>query len=712
MDNTKPHTKAKLATKTNPPKGPHKGFQSEPNEQHPTKQEGKPETEQTTFTKHNHKHFRIEKLPEIEKKKQQNKKNKPIIKKHGMKDETATNRHQADAKDHHVRKKRKNHNIKDKLMPTSIVYTKSSENLPTRMAQADHDDNQIDYDLSCATSFVNYPTVRKPQEIIHALSWKVVFKVGKSVPIPKFHIGDFPGKNRFHLDTMTNRVNVLYRPWMKEVLERWSSVAMLNRAQKAPILIGPQGVGKSHFLYLFAAYMKSQDNFRVLYLPNCSDLFLQEILVDELKVSFYDPEALKLIFDFERRCDKYLSKGKMESKYFTMLESLFRLLYRVYHKMQIIPVMVFDQYNTIDNENIMELKCMHTLSKLFPLFCSCSSNNNVKINETQFFVIENMRNYEVHPTEVWAFCKLIEKQISLTDAKKVHRVAGEIPLELITCCKQEGATYEIKIDRYNQVRYREFFKAAHDYLKQNVSIKNGKESTNTFYVEVMQNLRNLLVGIFPRTLSYDRTLIRETNEGDCRFINNLAWLATVDVLVTHHADIFNCYVGGTTIDIIGSNGSEREVVRYVIMNSIAKGRFKIGQFIDVLISGPDAIQRISTDSTLFTDCVFFVPIQSNFPGFDLIVHDSTKKEIYLVKITIEKNCDTHRNNVMAMLNNNNHELTKFLKTLASTFSRHTFYEVYLTNTEACIISEDGGNTGYNDLPLSILFHDYPSLKAF
>ncbi|EPZ31453.1 hypothetical protein O9G_006081 [Rozella allomycis CSF55] len=307
------------------------------------------------------------------------------------------------------------------------------------------------------------------------------------------------------------------------------------------------------------------------------------------------------------------------------------------------------------------------------VFSSCSANNNVKINTNVYFDIHN-----VQPNEVLAFCRLFDPNISTDDANNVYEVAGRIPLEIKLCCTAAGNRYEVFKTEIKQ------------FIEENAPNENKVNSL------------------------YDKKLIRRlnANKSEFDFINNVAWSATLDVLLDRYKDYFDETFNMKASEILGSNrtaaGKGSQIERYVIMSSLSKGLFKVGDYINVRFDRKH-VQYVTTYSDIINDKTFFIPLVSNFTGFDLFVRDVKKKEVYCIQFTVEQDCTSHRDR-----SDPRHKLTCFLAKLESEYPYHTFYEVYLSNVKEATFEKESANskTGYNDLPISILIDDYTALRSY
>jgi hypothetical protein len=118
-----------------------------------------------------------------------------------------------------------------------------------------------------------------------------------TIPLPKLQVSNFPIHTRFPFDKTNCTISIMYRAWMKDFIDFCLGKLSEFYFGSPVALTGPQGIGKSHCLYLLVAILrKATDKYRVFYLPSCQ--YLQDafttpmsnraLLVKELMISFSD----------------------------------------------------------------------------------------------------------------------------------------------------------------------------------------------------------------------------------------------------------------------------------------------------------------------------------------------------------------------------------------------------------------------------------------
>ncbi|EPZ31402.1 hypothetical protein ROZALSC1DRAFT_31143, partial [Rozella allomycis CSF55] len=197
------------------------------------------------------------------------------------------------------RKRTKQH--KDALIPASLVTRPPS---PVTRAKCDLSDTsttlhhihasddtatlpvenvEMAYPFFPENAHITYlgvkPTSNEMAKRITGVLQEITFAPRHTIRVPIFHYGRFPGHGRFIVNEQTKTVDIMYRPWMENILKEWAQ----RDAGSGVMLLGPQ------------AYMKAKKTHRVLYLPNCCMLGNNSALHRELLAAFYDEDAESII---------------------------------------------------------------------------------------------------------------------------------------------------------------------------------------------------------------------------------------------------------------------------------------------------------------------------------------------------------------------------------------------------------------------------------
>jgi hypothetical protein len=163
-----------------------------------------------------------------------------------------------------------------------------------------------------------------------------------TIPLPKLQVSNFPIDTRFPFDETNCTISIMYREWMKDFIDFCIVRLSKMRFGRPLALTGPQGIGKSHCLYLLVAILrKATDKYRVFYLPSCQyfqDAFGpsdtdRSILFRELIVSFPDDNIREIIEKFAHHRINFAGCLLHLATY--------------YYLKNIKIVLLLDQYNTI-----------------------------------------------------------------------------------------------------------------------------------------------------------------------------------------------------------------------------------------------------------------------------------------------------------------------------------------------------------------------------
>ena len=540
------------------------------------------------------------------------------------------------------------------------------------------------------------------QSILNALQIEPL----KTIPLPKLQVAEFPIDARFPVDEDHDYISIMYRQWMKEFMDHVLAKLSKKRFGSPIALTGPQGIGKSHCLYLLVAILRKEvQRYRVFYLPSCSylqDAFgFQEVdrgkLADDLIVSFPDQDVRPFI-------EKFFAHGLDLNGCITALNKYYRS-----HQIQI--VLVLDQYNAI-NVNVDEgkrvLNLINHISTHIPTVISYSANNNVEIKQEKYDIY-NPQNYLVEDNEAVAFCRLFDKQISDIEVEDLVSVVGGVPLELVTCLKYVG-TVDERIMSYSAQRCLMFRQSIRKYLSE-----LNEPDLNI----ALQDIPGIIVRAGQRGsryLEFDKKLILEKNGASYSysFINKTALNTVWSYLIAGYPSQLTAQLDNIAKAVISSDRNQsakgHEVEHYIIMRSCLHRRFVVKQ-LDIIVENLQIHYFVPSTltSVAFTGSnAILVPNVANLAGFDFAVYDHDRRRLYLVQVTVEVSAKRHRDNTVMAMTDPGSKLSFWLVTLKHTFGdrQPEYYEIYITKNET------GTTDAYNSVSISELAGEYPALSSF
>jgi energy-coupling factor transporter ATP-binding protein EcfA2 len=533
-----------------------------------------------------------------------------------------------------------------------------------------------------------------------------------TIPLPKLQVSNFPIRSRFPFDKTNCTISIMYRAWMKDFIDFCLEKLSTFDFGSPVALTGPQGIGKSHCLYLLVAILrKATDKYRVFYLPSCQ--YLQDAFanaetadrygfVQELKISFPEVEYQTLLNNFQ--------------DYRIGLKALFTLLNKSLSKKGIKIVLVLDQYNTIatSSESTSITSFLNAISVDYATIISYSANNNVEVKQEKYEVYKFSIDYMIQQNESKAFCQLFNQNITNLEVEDILNVVGRVPLEIATCLTIDASSVDEKIQQYSVKRAREF---------QQSILKYFLETPPVLLNAVLNSILDIIIrsGRPGKPHSFfDKKLITEKEGIDSSFsysfINKIALNTVRSYLMQIYKDEVTKQLDSVAAAVLSSdriNASKgHEIEYYIITHTCAHGRFIINcDDFDIEICDLETFYFIPSNlsSINFTESnSILIPSISNLSGFDFVIYQKQGHCIYLIQVTAEDSAKSHRGKSIAALDDGGSQLSFWLTILKSMFvtNQPNYYEVYITKDE----SRKKGD--YNSVRIWEMADHYPALAAF
>jgi energy-coupling factor transporter ATP-binding protein EcfA2 len=536
-----------------------------------------------------------------------------------------------------------------------------------------------------------------------------------TIPLPKLQVSNFPIHTRFPFDKTNCTISIMYRAWMKDFIDFCLGKLSEFYFGSPVALTGPQGIGKSHCLYLLVAILrKATDKYRVFYLPSCQyledafgDFYIADrsdisLLTQELIVSFPDIEYQYIINKFKNRT---IGLG-------ACLSDLKKMCYTKGIKI----VLVLDQYNTIaiSSESKSITSFLNAISVDYATIISYSANNNVEVKQEKYEVYKFSIDYMIQKNESKAFCQLFNQNITDLEVEDILNVVGRVPLEIATCLTIDANSVDEKIQQYSVERAGEFQQSVDKYF-----CETRAEKLNF----VLESILDVIVRAGrpgKKHIFFDKKLITEkkhiNSSFSYSFINKIA-LNTVRSYIMHiYKDEVTKQLDSVAAAVLSSdrnNASKgHEIEYYIITHICAHGRFimKCNEF-DIEICDLKTFYFIplNLSSINFTECnSILIPSITNLPGFDFVIYQKQDHSIYLIQVTVEESAKSHRDNSISALRDGWSQLSFWLTILKNMFvtNQPNYYEVYITK------GESGKKGDYNSVRIREMADHFPALAAF
>lgn len=434
-------------------------------------------------------------------------------------------------------------------------------------------------------------------------------------------------------------------------------------------IYGCSGSGKSHFLYLLVSQLIKDDKNTVVYLPVSFKLIPD--LIETLYVScMASNEAERLSEPLEKLkgIDSDIKSGKGYD-----INILSACMDQLKKQMRNNLIYVIDQTNEIiqnSDKGIINEYLANQLSFLSTFLVKCynivlsgSANNEVNLMKLDIKAKFSTESFVFNEKETRAFIIVKDKSIEqyANNLQEIVKITGGLPIE---------------IERFLAINASSIDQIFCEYKKQFIKVYNTRNLLDWFENQQRQEIliENIIkcitsVPINDSNIDYfdKRIILRNDVANQLKPITSIAYECIMNAYcypINANKHLFGQFKTIMNSDLSLNAASKGFYVESHLILLIKLGLVQYLQVVPTVLnedrfeeSKAVEIDLKSLDLQLFMlpgkmaphldgktgRSIFFVPVSYNYPGYDFVILDDLKKNLYYFNVTIMEHPEKHIN---------------------------------------------------------------------